>query len=397
MKPFLEELFSRRGGMKLGLGRIKEAFAELQSVDASFFVYHVAGTNGKGSVVYALSHLLEKGGHRVGTFVSPHIQEYNERILFNGDQISDSDLERLFGELNRQVSIADDLSFFEVTFLLAWLYFVEKGATRVVFEVGLGGRLDATNVLPSRKCDIITSVGLDHTRILGDTLQKIAAEKGGIVKRGDTLFLSELLEDDIKQLLEKDAFKAGAAMVCFPFVDPEAYPHSPLSSVQKENMKLASSAIVQCEGSNATTDLSALKIPGRYEIINDFIILDVAHNPPAMVELASFVKSYEQKKPVMIYGAMRDKDIKSALMPFSDTVESLYLLELDNDGRGATPHDIEMVMPTEIEKLYIKTENNKMAFEKALSEAETKGVRLLVTGSFFTLTSFFDFRKERGD
>lgn len=388
MTPFLEQLFARRGGIKLGLGRIQQAFDELNIASNIEFTYHVAGTNGKGSVVYALSHMLQKAGHRVGTFISPHILDYNERILFNGKQITDKELEQLFTELNQIVTIVEDLSFFEITFLLALLFFVENGATRAVVEVGLGGRLDATNILTSKKCDIITSIGLDHTRILGDTLLKIASEKVGIVKRGDTLILSSFLDSDVREHIEREAFEKGASLVCNSFVNPESYPKIPMSIVQKENMRLAASAIIQSEGSNATTDLSDMTIPGRYEILDDFIVLDVAHNPPAMAELASFIEYYEDKRPVMLYGAMKDKDIHSALLPFRDTIESLYLLELDNDGRGATPADIESVMPQDIVSLYRKSKDNKTAFDKSLLEAKEKGCKLLVTGSFFTVSAF---------
>jgi dihydrofolate synthase/folylpolyglutamate synthase len=136
-----------------------------------------------------------------------------------------------------------------------------------------------------------------------------------------------------------------------------------------------------------------MTIPGRYEVINNLIILDVAHNPPAMLELADFIGKHEDKKPVMIYGAMKDKDIHRALLPFANTIESLYLLELDNDGRGATPAYIESKMPQQLISLYHKTEANNTAFTKAIAEAEEKGRKVLITGSFFAIAAFHAYTK----
>ncbi len=394
MSRFLERLFARRGGIKLGIGRVRQAFAEL-NIPFDGTIYHVAGTNGKGSVVYAISHMLRSGGHRVGTFISPHIIDYNERILFNGKPISDEDVKRIFYVLESRLSESDELSFFEITFLIAWFYFAEQHADRVVFEVGLGGRLDATNVLPGPKCDVITSIGLDHTRILGEGLRDIAKEKVGIVQRGDTLFISSLIDDDIKDHIKEIAFSSGAAQVCEPFVEPESWPNIPLHSVQKENMRLAASAVIQTEGCMATTSLTGLVIPGRYEIRDGHVILDVAHNPPALEALASFVAEREDQPPILLYGAMKDKDIYRSLLPFVGRISALYLLQLDNDGRGALPQEISDRMPPELKRYLRVTESNAEAIAAATQEALRNEVSLVVTGSFFTVAEYVTLTRTR--
>lgn len=168
---------------------LKEVMHYFDNVQDKLKIIHVAGSNGKGSVCAMLSSVLKEANYKVGTFISPHLIEYNERFLINGKCISDTDFVRLTEKVKK---VSEDtgynLTFFEILTCIAFLYFYEQECDVVVLEVGLGGRLDATNVINNSVLSIITNIGLEHTEILGDTLEKIALEKAGIIKEnGDVL------------------------------------------------------------------------------------------------------------------------------------------------------------------------------------------------------------------
>ena len=168
---------------------LKEVMPYFDNVQDKLKIIHVAGSNGKGSVCAMLSSVLKEANYKVGTFISPHLIEYNERFLINGKCISDTDFVRLTEKVKK---VSEDtgynLTFFEILTCIAFLYFYEQECDVVVLEVGLGGRLDATNVINNSVLSIITNIGLEHTEILGDTLEKIALEKAGIIKEnGDVL------------------------------------------------------------------------------------------------------------------------------------------------------------------------------------------------------------------
>lgn len=384
---FLEDLYRRRGGIKLGIGTVSEAFAGIRKKNIP--VYHVAGTNGKGTTVYAISHLLMKSGHNVGSFVSPHIVDFNERILFNGTKIDDEAVKQIFTELENSVPQFDELSFFEVTFLIAWKYYEIMGADRIVLEVGLGGRLDATNVIPYPKTDVITSIGLDHTQILGDTTHEIASEKLGIVGSGDIAVIGRSEDREFEEWMVAEAIKRGAkkALLNLGGADLIMPTGMPLSPEQKANLAIAAKAVELTEGAAGAPDFSALKLPGRYET-RDNAIIDVAHNPPAIRALADFVAKNEGRVNVL-YGAMKDKDIRSVFSLLSPVAEKIYIVHLDNGGdRGAT---VEYMLGCAEDQVRGKLRYGANADETialAIAESKADDRKLLVTGSFFMLEKF---------
>lgn len=183
--------FEQRGASayKPGLERIGEFCRVLGNPQRNFFTIHVAGTNGKGSVSHMLASILEQAGYRTGLFTSPHLKDFRERIRVDGEMIPKQKVVN-FVDKHREKMLELKLSFFEMTAALAFDYFAQSDVEVAVIETGLGGRLDATNViLPV--VSIITNIGLEHTALLGDTLQKIAAEKGGIVKKSIPVVVGE--------------------------------------------------------------------------------------------------------------------------------------------------------------------------------------------------------------
>ena len=393
---FLQQLYRRRGGIKLGLGRVADAFPVIY--EKNIPVYHVAGTNGKGTAVYALDHILRSNGLKTGRFISPHLLKYNERISIDGTDISDCEVRDIYNYLEKKINDFDELSFFEVTFLLAWKYFEISGCERAVFEVGLGGRLDATNVIEGPKTDVITSIGLDHTHILGDTLEKIALEKLGIVKKGDTVLIGSGKDPDFDSWMADVARSKGAASVDDDSLDLEiAFPPSCMSPEQRKNVRLAVKASLFSEGKELKIpDFGEMKIPARFDFIEPDIVTDVAHNPPAIASLVETVRR-RLGKVVVLYGAMKDKDITQVLDLISEISDNIFIinLEADND-RGAKVSDILERAGSAVSNKIKYAGTDEKTIEEALSFARQNGKKLLVTGSFHTVEKFMEFRKYSG-
>lgn len=391
---FLQQLYQRRGGIKLGLGRVADAFPVI--FEKNIPVYHVAGTNGKGTAVYSLDHILRSNGLKTGRFVSPHLLRYNERISIDGADITDVEVREIYEYLEKKINDFSELSFFEVTFLIAWKYFEISGCDRAVFEVGLGGRLDATNVIEGPKTDIITSIGLDHTHILGDTLEKIALEKLGIVKKGDKVLIGGSADNAFDKWMAEVALSKGAASVDDDSLDLDiAFPPSCMSPEQKKNVRLAVKAALLGEGKGLKIpDFSEMKIPARFEFIEPDIVTDVAHNPPAISSLAKTV-SEKIGKVIVLYGAMKDKDITQVLDLIGGISDDIFVinLEADND-RGAKVGDILDRAGSKVSNKIKYGKTDEKTIEEALSFARKNGKKLLVTGSFHTVEKFMNFREK---
>ena len=191
-------------GSRLGLERVKKFLNMIGNPQDSLKFVHVAGTNGKGSVCFMLSSVLKESGYKTGTFISPHIEDLRERIQINGKLISKSKiceiLEYLEFYLNDSIFDSDPITEFELTTIMAFKYFKDENCDIVILETGMGGRLDATNVIKKPLCSVITTISLDHTKILGDTVLEIAKEKFGIIKPDSTVVIGSNQNIEIYEL-----------------------------------------------------------------------------------------------------------------------------------------------------------------------------------------------------
>ncbi len=385
---FLAELYERRGGIKYGIGRVESAFKDI--FRRQIPVYHVAGTNGKGTVVYAITQMLRNQGFKTASFISPHIIDYNERILYEGRKITDEELMLTAEEVKKDTNNFDELSFFEVTFILAWRFFENISVDRVVLEVGLGGRLDATNVINWPKTDVITSVGLDHTRILGSTVSEIAAEKAGIIGRGDRVFVGEMSREAEKEVLS--AAEKREALECFTYKDFSEninFKSSDIPETLRKNTAIAEFAVNRSEGLRSFLNPEELKLPGRWDFIDRKVVVDVAHNIPAMKALVSSIKSFDMKV-VVLFGVLRDKDAVRMLTVLSEVAESVFVITLDVFAdRGCRAEDlVEMAEQSEVECPVVSGGAAEKTMSKALNFAKKRDIPLLVTGSFHTVEKF---------
>lgn len=381
----------------------------------------IAGTNGKGSTAATLASIAQVAGYRTGLYTSPHLVEINERIQINGEAISDAEFALVY---ERVEAAASDLvargalpwhpSFFEMLTAMMFEYFASAGVELAVLEVGMGGRLDATNI--ADPCfSIITDIDFDHQKFLGNTLPEIAREKAGIIRpRGTVVLLSQhpqVNETLGTEIMQRDAQPINA-LKNMPPITPTANSisqgsrfalevmgteiqiDSPLRGRhQLRNLALAITAaeqLNQCgfriRPQHVAAGVRNTQWPGRFQVIpaeNGFpeTVLDVAHNPSGAWALRSALSTYYPDRPLtFVFGAMRDKaiaEIAGILFPLAERV----VATLADNPRAASPHEIaELAAPTQTE--IVEEESIPVAMTKAAALAGNKGV-VVVTGSIY--------------
>jgi dihydrofolate synthase/folylpolyglutamate synthase len=309
-------------GMMLGLDRVRVACASLGDPQASLRCVHVAGTNGKGSTSAMVASIARAAGLSVGLYTSPHLVRFTERIQIDGAPIDDASFERAMGRVIDRC--APDLTFFESVTLAAFVAFAEAKVDLAVLEVGLGGRLDATNVIDSPVATAVTSIGFDHQNYLGDTLTLIAREKAGIFKRGAPVVLG-LLEPEARVACEAVAREVGAGSITFADASRVTMALGLAGEHQRSN---AAVAIALCEATKhvfprladpsvIAAGLASTTWPGRLERIDRdgvTVLLDCAHNPHGVEALARALEaSTSRETTTLVFGALADKDFAPML------------------------------------------------------------------------------------
>ena len=337
-------------GSYLGLEEISKVLDRLGNPEKQLKFVHIAGTNGKGSTATLVEACLRKSGYRVGLYTSPHLVRYNERFKINGEEISD---ELLASATKCVKEVVDTLekapTQFELMTCIGFCCFLEAGCDIVVLEVGLGGRADTTNVIPVPEAAVITRIGLEHTEILGDTLEKITAEKAGIVKPGGTVILGDPTPE-VFGVTEEICRERGAKLI---LSDPSAakriscslegqkfswkqYPEICLSLLGKHQLQNGCTALETLEALRGKgwkiPDEAILEgfrtavWPGRFECVRTepTVIIDGGHNQQCAEAIADALKEYfPGKKCTFLIGVMADKNFQGifdALLPLAERV-----------------------------------------------------------------------------
>lgn len=319
--------------INLGLDRISGVLELLGNPQDKLKCFHVAGTNGKGSVCAIIASVLREAGMNVGLYTSPHIFKYTERIKINGEDISDTDFAKYVFEI---VEAADKngihLTEFEILTAVMFKYFADNNVDVVVLETGLGGRFDATNVIKSNLCSIITHIDLDHTERLGNTKDKIAFEKAGIIKQGCPVVTCEGYEA-IKD--KADECNSLFVMVA-PFEDTSELALK--GTYQQENLSLALAAIKlvypKIPEEIILKGLHNVKHPCRFEYLADKnILIDAAHNPNGAAALRDSLDLYfPDKKRRFIFGCLKTKNYKKMMDILFSKGDEIYLNHFDYPG-----------------------------------------------------------------
>ena len=396
MSDFLDRLAARRRfGMRPSLDAIRGICAALGDPQLKFRAIHVAGTNGKGAVCAILDAALRAGGLRIGRYTSPHLVRINERFFLDGAPIADEVLERAADKVFHADSSSNSiygLTFFEALTAVAFLVYAEAKVDYAVLETGLGGRLDATNVCRPELC-VITKIGLDHCDWLGDTVEKIAAEKAGIIKKGVPIVLGKN-GPAVVAVVKARASEVGAPFVYAPDVaDESEIPDgfSLVGSFNRENAVTAIAALKTLGLTKGMADgLGNVVWPGRFQRVGRFII-DGAHNPPAARALAAALRKYAPfagSVPTLVAGFCGDKDVDETLRILAPLVKKGIAVRTNNP-RSLDPAELARKMESAGISA-ISCDSVQLALEKLGSVPKKTGsvpgdeaVDVLICGSLF--------------
>ncbi|NME19786.1 bifunctional folylpolyglutamate synthase/dihydrofolate synthase [Lactobacillus johnsonii] len=398
---------------KNDLSYIRRILKQLNNPQDSVRAIHVTGTNGKGSTSYYLSNLLQKAGQKTGLFVSPYIYEFNERIQLNGKNISNNDLIKTANEIETAIEILkkDDPNFSLVTFeyevALAFQFFAQENCDYAVIEVGIGGEHDKTNVIIP-EVSVITTIGLDHEKIIGPTLKDIAEEKSGVIKSNKPVILGNVPQNVLEILLNKaqsensKSFLLGRDFQIKIMPDVIEYQDSknlynfalrPLVEAYDIGVAVQAIQLLQLDLDRKKIEeaINETRIPGRYDVIQTSpeIIVDGAHNLQAMENLLNLVRKKKKGQIYVLLGMMKDKDLGPVTKLFKD--EKVTLTRIDYP-RAARLEDF----PKEAQKEFEYKENFEEAYTSLKNKLQADDM-LLVTGSFYLVGAVLNYCKRGKD
>lgn len=415
-------LFGKKDGHKNIKALIDELSIDISGKKIKFI--HVAGTNGKGSVCTMLSYICKEAGIKTGLFTSPHLAKMNERIKIDNMDIEDEELTACFNVVKNAIDIIVEkgylhTTYFETLLAIALYYFNQKSTEVIILETGIGGRLDATNIIPRPIISIITHIGLDHVHILGDTLEKIAKEKGGIIKneaptviaakdKGVLRVIKEICNKNNSKMYEVEPIKYSILERTDKTIDFSI--HNKYYSY--DGLTLNTSAEYQIV--NLATVLTALEAmkerlffqendikegikkfywPGRMELIDGWLMLDGAHNVSAMKMLVSNMNTFfAEQKITLLFTAMKDKDWEGMIKELSkcNNIDKVIVSKL-NIPRCQEP----LALAKSFEKYGFKDITIEEDYEKILRthNKELEGI-LCVAGSLYLVGEYKKFIKE---
>lgn len=340
-------------GVKLGLSQMQKLSTTFGHPEKKFRSVHIAGSNGKGSVACKIAKGLEQVYPKVGLFTSPHISTFRERIRINGQMITEDEFKGILNQI-----IDEPGTFFELTTLAAFLYFAEKEVDFAVIETGLGGRLDATNIV-TPELSVITSISLEHTEFLGDTIEQIASEKAGIIKPG----VPVVLGPKASMITSPQAIQVKGS---FSTVDEEN------SAIAKKSMELLK---LPCD----VVEKALTKRPNCRMEQKGNMILDVAHNPDALERYFQ----EDRRRPLQVICALsKNKDLQKCLSIISQHADSIYLVEAPN-GRSAQKSTLRELL---LDMGFPKDKINDCATIPDAVKSVTVQGDTAVIGSFFIMS-----------
>lgn len=393
-----KELLTSQGKfhIKLGLERVQAVLKLLGNPQDKLKIIHVAGTNGKGSVCSIVANVLKCAGYKVGLYTSPHLVEYTERIKINNEEISQDD----FANYIEKICLLADknnihLTEFEILTVMAYKYFADKKVKIAVIETGLGGRFDATNVTKKTFISVITSISLDHTDRLGDTIEKIAFEKAGIIKP-KSIVITEISNKGFRIIRETAEKQKAKLIVATNYVDMNVdngknhiavnggkYEFNLLGLYQKGNLSLVMKVLEQFKLSEKALQegFKTARWGARLEYFEKKnILVDGAHNPAAAIELKKSLEYYfAGQKRIYVYGTLNTKDYKEIANILFTPEDEIYYYEF-NSKNVVTMEEYKQTLPNLNVKPYT---------EDVLKQEGLK----VVTGSLYMIGELYNIIK----
>ena len=383
-------MYQRQGktAFKKDLTNISAFCGVLNNPQNKFASIHVGGTNGKGSTSHIISSILQEAGYKVGLYTSPHLKNFTERIRMNGEEVSQHFVVD-FIDKNKHFLETQQLSFFEMTVGLAFEYFATQNVDIAIIEVGLGGRLDSTNIIHPEVA-VITNIGYDHMQFLGDTLPEIAAEKAGIIKQNTPIIIGEK-QDAVRDVFVQKATQMNADIY---FASDKQYDYESdlLGSYQEKNMSTAIHAVNGLKGYVISEShiINGLKnvvqntnFKGRWQILQHkpLVICDTAHNREGLSYVMNQLASLSFNKLHMVLGVVNDKKLDDILTLFP--IKATYYFCKPNIPRGLNEVDLK----SSAENFHLVGDvygSVHEAYLKAISDAEIDDV-VFVGGSTFVV------------
>ena len=409
---------------KIGLERMRDFMHALGDPQEKLRYVHIAGTNGKGSACVMTQSILTAAGFRTGLYISPHLDQFNERLSIDGQMISDADLRRLAARVRAAAeTLGEEPTDFEMITAMAFCWFEEQHCALVVLEVGMGGRLDATNVISHPEVCAIMHIGLDHTEFLGDTVEQVAAEKAGILKPGADCVLYHQLAgvmDVVQQrfadvnpdaaarliITDPTAFTARARTIDGQVFDYRACRHlriQLLGNYQMENA-MAVLDIIDClirRGWGITENairagLAQATWPGRFEVLSrePLLIVDGAHNPNGVEALVDTIRAYfPDQKINFVMGVMKDKDYHTMLRLIAPYA-ARFITELPDAHRALRPEQLKSEIRAYFDGPVETADSVTAAVERAMEIAEGTDAITICFGSLYQVAEIRRFSRK---
>lgn len=398
---------SARSG-KPGLERIRTLMAGLGNVQNKLKFVHLAGTNGKGSTSCMLSYILRKAGYKTGLFISPFVIRFNERVQINGQHIPDDTLAEIIERIRPVAdAMADGATEFELITAAAFVWFAEQNCDIVVLETGLGGRLDATNIIPANECAVITNIGIDHTDYLGNTIEDIAYEKACILKQGCPV-VAYASEQGAMDVLTAYAMAHGNNMTVADFgaIEPvsadltgqrfrykgsEIYDIRLLGGHQLKNASVVLETVEtlrhlgwEISEENVREGLAEAQWPARFELLHNdpIVFVDGAHNMQGVESLRAAVAEYlKGQRIVCLTGVLADKDWQQ-MMGVLQSFASDFITVTPDSPRALRNTDLAAYL-CETNQWVQPAESVAQAMDMALARAKDTGSVIVACGSLY--------------
>jgi len=363
----------------------------LNNPEERFKSVHVAGTNGKGSTSHMLASILQEAGYKVGLYTSPHLKDFRERIKINGQEIEEDDVVKFVAQ-NKSFFECHALSFFEMTVGLAFQYFADQHVDIAIIEVGLGGRLDSTNII-TPELSVITNIDLDHTQFLGDSLHAIAKEKGGIIKPNIPVVIGET-QKETKPVFEAIAKENQADITFADDSELKAYKSDLKGRYQTNNIKTVLAAINQLQNKGFSVSEQAIYkgllnvvkntgLLGRWQILHERpkVICDTAHNTSGLSYTMKQLLDEPHESLHIVFGVVNDKDLSSIVDVLPK--QATYYFCKPNIPRGYNAHDLKRELNSHgCQGMAYDSVNE--AYKSALKQADANAV-IYVGGSTFVV------------
>ncbi|MEJ6735124.1 MAG: folylpolyglutamate synthase/dihydrofolate synthase family protein [Flavobacteriales bacterium] len=378
-----------KAAYKADIGNIVEACKKLDQPQLKFPSVHIAGTNGKGSSSHMLASILQNAGYKVGLYTSPHLKDFRERIRVNGQMISQTDV---IAFVSQNKSLFSDLeaSFFEMTVAMSFDYFAKQKVDIAIIETGLGGRLDSTNII-NPLVSVITNISMDHSNLLGNTIEEIAKEKAGIIKNNTPVIIGRK-QEEIHSIFEKISSTNNAELT---LAKSYSYNCDLKGNYQKENINTSVETIIQLKKLDWNVSekniilglknvVANTQLQGRWQILKSdpLVICDTGHNIEGIKQIVDQLKSINYQKLHFVIGFVEDKNIEDILDLLPTERVDYYFCQPKIQRALKIEKLTSIAKKKGITGLIFK--NVKQAYEQAINNADTKDL-VFIGGSTFVV------------